>query len=78
MTFVFIDLFNEINLSLVAPYQSSVAFYIDTSHLICTANQMTGFCLKCNTGLKSVNMNKTSKLFGNTKLSPSMKPTLTR
>ena len=33
----------------------SVAFHIETSHLICIANQMTGFYMKCNTGLKSVN-----------------------
>ena len=33
----------------------SVAFHIETSHLICIANQMTGFYMECNTGLKSVN-----------------------
>ena len=30
----------------------SVSFYIETSHLICTANQVNVFYLKCNTGLK--------------------------
>ena len=33
----------------------SVAFHIETSHLICRANQMTGFYIKCNTGLKWAN-----------------------
>ena len=31
--------------------QSSVAFHIDTRHLICIANQKNGFYMKCNTGL---------------------------
>ena len=31
-------------------------FQIETSHLICTANQLTGFYMKCNTGLKWVNL----------------------
>ena len=37
------------------PAQSSVAFHIETSHLIYTANQVTGFYMKCNSGLKWVN-----------------------
>ena len=36
------------------PFQPSVAFHIETSHLICCANQMTGFYMKRNTGLKWV------------------------
>ena len=32
--------------------QPSVAFHIETSHLICTANQMTGFYMKCTTRLE--------------------------
>ena len=35
-------------------FQSSVVFYIETSHLIYTTNQMTGFYLKSNTILKLV------------------------
>ena len=35
-------------------FQLSVAFHIATSHLICYANQMTGFYMKCNTRLKWV------------------------
>ena len=35
-------------------FQSSAAFHIETNHLICTADQMTGFYLKYNTGLKLV------------------------
>ena len=34
----------------VSPFQTSVAFYRETSHLICSANQMTGFYMTCNTG----------------------------
>ena len=35
------------------PFQPSVAFDIETSHLIYTANQMTGFYMKCNAGQRS-------------------------
>ena len=31
------------------PFQSCVLFHKETSHLICSANQMTGLCMKCNT-----------------------------
>ena len=33
------------------PFQSGVVFHKETSHLICTVNQMTGFFIKYNTGL---------------------------
>ena len=36
----------------INPCQLSVAFHIETSHLICSANQVTGFHMKCNTGVK--------------------------
>ena len=36
-------------------FQSSVAFYIETSHVICNVNQMTGFYMTCNIRLKQVN-----------------------
>lgn len=36
-------------------FQSSVAFYIETSHLFCFANQITGFYLKRSNGLKWFN-----------------------
>ena len=36
-------------------FQPSVAFHIETSHLICSAKQMTGFYTKRNTVLKWVN-----------------------
>ena len=39
------------------PFQPSVAFNIETSHLICSANQMTGFYMKCNIGMKWVKVN---------------------
>ena len=38
------------------PFQSSVAFHTETSHLIGKANQITGFSMKWNTGLKWVNL----------------------
>ena len=38
------DLFNT--------FQTSAAFHIETNLLICKANQMTGFYMECNTGLK--------------------------
>ena len=34
------------------PFQARVTFHIETSHLICIANQMTGVYMKYNTGLK--------------------------
>ena len=37
------------------PFQPSVAFHIGTSHLFCSARQMTGFYMKRNTRLKWVN-----------------------
>ena len=44
----------------VNPFQSSVAFHIETSHLICNTNQTTEFFMQCNTGLKCVNTSTTS------------------
>ena len=38
------------------PFQPSVAFHIETSHLICIANQMTGSYMECNTGLEWVSV----------------------
>ena len=37
------------------PFQPSDPFHTETSHLIYTANQMAGFYMKCNSGLKWVN-----------------------
>ena len=36
------------------PFQRSVAFLVETSHLICCVNQMTSFNMKLYTGLKRV------------------------
>ena len=33
------------------PFQVIVVFHIETSWLICTVNKMTGFNMKCSTGL---------------------------
>ena len=38
------------------PFQSSIAFYTETSYLICCANQMTGFYMKCYNWLKWVKL----------------------
>ena len=40
---------NPINL-----FQPSVTFNIETSHLFCSAKQITGFYMKCNARLKWV------------------------
>ena len=40
------------------PFQPNVVSHIETSHLICTVIQMTGFYMKCNTGLKWVKIKK--------------------
>ena len=37
------------------PFQFSVAFHIETSQLICAANQMIVFYMKCNSGMNWVN-----------------------
>ena len=44
-------------------FQPNVAFNIGTSHLICNANQMTGFYMKRNTGLKKVRRSVYQLLF---------------
>ena len=46
-----IDL-NRFQTSFAFDIETSVAFHVETSHLICTSNQMTGFYMKCNTRLK--------------------------
>ena len=35
-------------------FQPSVSFHIETNHLVYNANQMIGFYMKCNAGLKRV------------------------
>ena len=39
----------------VNPFPLLAACHMETSHLICTANQMTGFYMKCNNWWKWVN-----------------------
>ena len=41
--------------TLFNPFQPSVLFHVETSHLLCIAKQMTGFYMKCSTRLKWVN-----------------------
>ena len=43
-------------------FQPTVAFHLETSHLTCIANQMTGFYMEFNTGLKWVNLTQTYKV----------------
>ena len=38
-----------------SPFHLSVAFHIETNHLICCANRMTGFCVKYSPELQWVN-----------------------
>ena len=40
---------------------ASVAFHTETSHLICSANQITGFYMECNVGLKLGNQDLDKK-----------------
>ena len=40
--------------SIINPFQPSIAFHIETCHLFCRAKQKTGFYMKYNTGLKWV------------------------
>ena len=42
------------SISSISPFQPSVTFRIETGHLICSTNQLTGFYTHFNTGLKSV------------------------
>ena len=44
-------------------FQPSAAFHIETTHLFCCAKQMTGFYMKCNTGLKLVSSFPTATPF---------------
>ena len=44
------------------PFQPSVAYYIETNYLICFTNQETGFYLKCNIGLRLINILKVLKI----------------
>ena len=50
--FVSITWFYDSKVTEVNPFQLSVAFHIETSLLFCSVKQLTGFNMKCNTGLK--------------------------
>ena len=39
-------------------FQPSVVLHIDTNHFVCNANQVTGFYIQCNIGLKCVKKRK--------------------
>ena len=41
-------------MELFNPFQPNVGFHVETSQLFCSANQMTGFNMKCSTGLNWV------------------------
>ena len=45
------------------PFPLCVVFHIETSHFICSANQMIGFYIKCNTGLKKANLVSCNKFW---------------
>ena len=55
---LYVIYFFSVNCIVVNPSQPGVAFHIETSHLICTANQVTGFYMEYNTGLKWVKRGK--------------------
>ena len=46
----------ENKITLLNPFQPTVAFHIETNHSISTASQMTGFYMKCNIRLKRVKL----------------------
>ena len=46
----------------VNQFQPNVAFHIETSHLFFRAKRMTGFYMKCNTGLEWIKMKKRHQL----------------
>ena len=46
-----LDGFYMVGTLIVNPFQPSVAFHVETSHLFSTANQMTGFYMKSSTDL---------------------------
>ena len=50
------------------PFQSCEVFHVEPSYLLCSLNQMTSFCMECNTGLKWVKdtLIQMSKLVGKT------------
>ena len=50
ISFIFTNAFSESEIS--RSFQPSIVFLIETSHLIYTANQITGFYMKCKNGLK--------------------------
>ena len=45
-------------------FQTNIAFYIETIHLICSGKQMTGFYMKCKTGLKCIKRTQIQILTG--------------
>ena len=55
----------DIDLKWINTFQHSVAFDIETSHLICSIYQMTGVYMNCNNGLRWVRVNVTVALKGN-------------
>ena len=44
----------ETKMTDINPFQPTVVFQIETSHIFRSANQMTGVHMKCSTGLKWV------------------------
>ena len=46
--------YNNQNKSRSNQFQPSVAFHMETNHLICIANQITGFFMERNGGMKWV------------------------
>ena len=51
--------FTKIKINKINALQPSATCHIKTSHLFCRAEQLTGFYMECNTGLKWVNRNST-------------------
>ena len=43
---------------LLNPFQPSIAFHVETSHIFYSANEITNSYVKCNTGVNWVEKNK--------------------
>ena len=55
MSFIFNQSWVQASALYINQFQPIVPFHIETINLICIANQMTGFYMKCNAGLKWIN-----------------------
>ena len=46
----------KVHFKLINPFQASAVFHTETSYLICSVKEMTGFFMECYTELKSLRL----------------------